>query len=138
MNTITITDLADVREGDIVTFEYEGYRYTGPTYGASFDSSVGALCVTGLILRTVNGLPSSLVTFISATREVVDLPTEPNAVIRDVEVKGHVRIYPLGRRTAHGWELFDEDGILQRSVYPKFITAWTPAEVVVTGERVTR
>ena len=37
--TITITDLADVRDGDICTVKIEGRQYTGPAYAGESDIS---------------------------------------------------------------------------------------------------
>ena len=75
--TITITDLAQVRDGDTCTVEIRGRQYTGPAYAGEGDSLVWA----GYLLRRRNGDPSAIVTFISATRTAPSLPTMGGSVI---------------------------------------------------------
>ena len=77
--TITITDLADVRDGDICTVEIGGRQYTGPAYAGVGDSTM--LIWGGYLMRSSTGKPGAYVTFISATRETPSLPTEPGSVI---------------------------------------------------------
>ena len=83
---ITITDLADVRDGDLCTVEIEGHQYTGPAYAGRGDILVWG----GRVLRYSHGEPGTLVVFLSATREAPALPTEPGSVILVHEANGVV------------------------------------------------
>ena len=76
-NTITITDLADVRDGDTVTVEFAGGTFVGPAY----TSGLGDMSAGGWRIRKRDGDPGEATTFVSATREVPDLPTELGSVI---------------------------------------------------------
>lgn len=81
--TITITDLADVRDGDICTVKLGGRQYTGPAY-----SGVGNVLKWGGHILRYNGEPYAYVVFLSATREVPALPTEPGSMILVHEALG--------------------------------------------------
>lgn len=83
--TITITDLGEVRDGDICTIEIEGRQYTGPACARGGNSLV--LDWGGYLLR-YNGKPRPHITFISATREVPSLPTKAGSVILIHEAAG--------------------------------------------------
>ena len=81
--TITITDLSEVRAGDLCTVEIGGHQYTGPAY-----SGVGNVLRWGGHTLRYNGVPRPYVTFVSATREVLALPTEPGSMILVHEALG--------------------------------------------------
>ena len=84
--TITITDLADVRDGDICTVEIDGHPYCGPAYAGMDDLLVWG----GRILRYSDGEPGTLVVFASATRESPSLPTKAGSVILVYKADGKV------------------------------------------------
>ena len=86
--TITITDLKDVQDGDMVTVKIEGRQYTGPAYAGESDSHL--LVWGGRVLRFSNGVPGAYVTFISASRETPSLPTERGSTIFIHEAAGTV------------------------------------------------
>ena len=71
--TITITDLADVREGDTVTVEFDGGTFIGPVR----TGSLGDLVAGGWRFRKGDGMPVVGTRFISATREAPAWPTAP-------------------------------------------------------------
>jgi len=68
MTTITITDIADLRAGDVATCSYEVHEFTGEVW----EGEHGTLLVGGTLVRYVDGLPNIRITLISATREVPD------------------------------------------------------------------
>ena len=76
---INITDLAQVRDGDICTVEIGGRQYTGPAYTGLGDSTM--LIWGGYLMRSSTGKPGAYVTFLSATRESPSLPTMRGSVI---------------------------------------------------------
>ena len=84
--TITITDLKDVRDGDMVTVKIEGRQYTGPAYTRGDDILVWG----GRALRYSHGEPYAYLTFVSATREAPTFPTEAGSVILVHEADGKV------------------------------------------------
>ena len=84
--TITITDLADVRDGDICTVKIGGRQYTGPAYAEEGDSLF--LAWGGYLLRDSTGEPDDYVVFLSATRTAPSLPTEPGSMILVHEARG--------------------------------------------------
>ena len=86
--TITITDLADVQDGDMVTVKIGGRQYTGPAYAEEGDSLF--LAWGGYLLRDSTGEPDDYVVFLSATRESPSLPTEAGSVILVHEACGEV------------------------------------------------
>ena len=86
--TITITDLADVQDGDMVTVEIAGRQYTGPAYAGAGDSRI--LLWGGNMLRYSSGKPGTNVTFVSATRTIPALPTMRGSVILVHEALGEV------------------------------------------------
>lgn len=75
MSTITIKDIDEVRAGDKVTVETVGglYQAGGDTVTATVVEEGSRLYVLG------RHLDSHHIRFISAEREVPDLPTEPGA-----------------------------------------------------------
>ena len=90
-STITITDLADVRDGDTVTVEFAGGTFVGPAY----TSGLGDMSAGGWRIRKRDGAPGEATTFVSATREVPGLPTDPGSVILVHEINGE----PVGSPT---------------------------------------
>ena len=107
MTAITITDIADLRAGDIATCSHAGHEFTGEVWeGAS-----GELLVGGTFVRYVGGHPSPTTTLVSATREVL-LPTEPGSVIANVVTKDGDR-YDRAMLANPGvcpWVATNEDG----------------------------
>ena len=83
---ITITDLADVRDGDICTVEIEGHQYTGPAYAGRGDLLVWC----GRALRCSSGEPGTRTAFVSATREAPTLPTKAGSMILVHKADGKV------------------------------------------------
>ncbi len=71
MSTIKISDLADVRAGDIVTVKHQDNTYTGPCQ----ETTSGVLWFIGYALRLSDGRPDSTITFVSAEREIPPAPT---------------------------------------------------------------
>ena len=69
--TITITDLADVREGDTVTVKFDGGTFVGPVRTTFF----GGLEAGGQLVRESGGGQPKSTRFISATREIPTWPT---------------------------------------------------------------
>ena len=86
--TSIITDLADVRDGDLCTVKIGGRQYTGPAYAVESDSLL--LAWGGYLLRYSTGKPDAFITFISATRETPSLPTERGSAIFIHEAHGEV------------------------------------------------
>ena len=108
--TITITDIADLRAGDVATCSYRGHEFTGEVWAASDDGSVlfaGAACV-----RVNDGRPSPAVSLVSATREVPDLPNELGSVIANVVTKDGDRYdrAMLAKPGVCPWAATNEDG----------------------------
>ena len=70
--TITITDLADVQAGDMVTTEYVPQQNEGTATisGIAYKCDSGALRLAGMMLRRPGGAHGSFQRFASATREV--------------------------------------------------------------------
>ena len=83
---ITITDLAQVRDGDICTVEIDGHPYCGPAYARGG----GILDWGGHALRYSDGEPGTLAAFVSATREAPTLPTKAGSVILVHKADGKV------------------------------------------------
>lgn len=89
--TITITDLSEVRAGDLCTVEIGGRQYTGPAYARGG----GILDWGGHALRYADGEPGTLAAFVSATREAPTLPTKAGRVILVHEADGKVSDPPV-------------------------------------------
>ena len=87
MATITITDIADLRAGDVATCSYKDHKFTGEVWAGAH----GELFLGPVVVRHYNGDPSPYLTRISATREVPDLPTELGSVIANVVRKNGLR-----------------------------------------------
>ena len=87
---IKITDLAQVRDGDICTVEIDGHPYCGPAYAGRDDLLVWG----GHALRYASGEPGILA-FVSATRETPSLPTRAGSVILVHEADGEVYDPPV-------------------------------------------
>ena len=135
--TITITDLAQVRDGDICTVEIEGRQYTGPAYAGGGDSLIWG----GHALRYSSEEPGILVAFVSATRIIPSLPTKAGSVILVHEACGEVCDPPVvavhdgdsvdpwkaSRQVGAFFWLSDED-----------ITRWQECDVTPRGEVIGR
>lgn len=63
--TITITDIKQLRAGDVATLSFGGHEFTGEVWASAY----GELLVGGTFVRHLADQRSALV-FISATREV--------------------------------------------------------------------
>ena len=137
--TITITDLADVRDGDLCTVEIDGRQYTGPAYAGEGDSTI--LLWGGYLMRYSTGKPDAYVTFISATRETPSLPTERGSTIFIHEAAGTVCDPPVSAT---------HDGDIERPWVPERkidgrnylgdedITRWQECDVTPRGEVIGR
>ena len=137
--TITITDLADVRDGDLVTVEIAGRQYTGPAYAGEGDSRF--LLWGGYLLRSSTWKPGAYVTFISATRETPSLPTERGSTIFIHEAAGTVCDPPVlavhdGADYAP-WGVARQIGSLEW-ICDKDITRWQKCDVTPRGEVIGR
>ena len=87
--TITITDREDLRPGDVATFEYvrrdgTAHPFTGPLWTQEGQN----LTIGGYPVRFSDGEWSRYYRFVSATRTVPDLPTEPGSIIHVYESRG--------------------------------------------------
>lgn len=83
MTSITITDISDLRAGDVATLSYKGYKFTGEVWR----DGAGGLRVGNSIIRYPSGTPGDSCTLVSATREVPDLPTKLGSVIANVDAR---------------------------------------------------
>ena len=138
--TITITDLADVRDGDICTVKIGGHQYTGPAYAEEGDNSL-FLAWGGYLLRCSTGKPDDYVVFLSATRESPILPTERGSAIFIHEALGEVCDPPVQAihdgDTVYPW-------IPERAICGTFwlneddITRWQECDVTPRGEVIGR
>ena len=134
--TITITDLADVRDGDICTVKIGGRQYTGPAY-----SGVGNVLKWGGHILRYNGEPYAYVVFLSATRETPSLPTERGSTIFIHEAAGTVCDPPVlavhdGADYAP-WGVARQIGSLEW-ICDKDITRWQKCDVTPRGEVIRR
>ena len=134
--TITITDLAQVRDGDICTVEIEGHQYTGPACAGGYD----ILLWGGHVLRYSDGEPG-ISAFVSATRETPSLPTEAGSVILVHEACGEVYDPPVlamhDRTTVIPWMVpasIGDDAWLS----DENITRWQECDVTPRGEVIGR
>ena len=137
--TITITDLADVRDGDICTVKIDGRQYTGPAYAGESDSLL--LAWGGYILRYSTGKPEAYVTFVSATRETPSLPTKAGSVILVHEACGEVWDPPV--LAAHDGADYAPWGVARQidglnSLSDEDITRWRECDVTPRGEVIGR
>ena len=132
MTTITITDINQLRAGDVATCSYRGHEFTGEVWAASDDGSVlfaGAACV-----RVNDGRPSPYVTLISATRDVPDLPTEPGSVIANVVTRYGLHydwatLARMANRSGLMWIVSSANWY--RWASPDEIISWDPCTVEV-------
>jgi len=127
MSTIEITDVSQVREGDVVTLAYRGHSFTGEAWN---DPDNEGLNVGADAIKWYGRLDRPHAVFIRATREVPDLPTEPGSVIVNATIKG------VSGLTA----ILDQDGLrrtwlvvghpISQFASAEDIAAWTPARIV--------
>ena len=134
--TITITDLADVRDGDICTVKIGGRQYTGPAY-----SGVGNVLKWGGHILRYNGEPYAYVVFLSATRETPSLPTERGSTIFIHEACGEVCDPPVvavhdGTDRAPWSVALQIDGLTYLS--DEDIARWQECDVTPCGEVIGR
>ena len=137
--TITITDLSEVREGDLCTVEIGGRQYVGLAYAGEDDSRI--LLWGDYMLRYSSGKPGTYVTFVSATRESPSLPTEAGSVILVHEACGEVCDPPV--LAAHdGTALIPWGAVRQIGILDWFsdgeITRWQECDVTPRGEVIGR
>jgi len=125
-----ITNLADVRPGDIVTWRHHGHEYTGPCYAGDSDN---ALSVAGWLLRSDDRGPGPVAKFVSAERPTPALPTKPGTVILVHEV-GSVAQEPPVPAILDGEG--DPMGIFPDGAWVgrHRVSAWQLAEVTPVGE----
>lgn len=123
MSTVEITRVEDVRAGDVVTVaDKYGGTYTGPTRRSG---TLGA--VFGPLGWAVDH--HSWI-FVRATRDLLDLPTEPGSVIVNATIRG-VEGQTAILDTSGAW--FTPGGVDGWWHAPEHITAWTPARIVPEG-----
>ena len=133
MSEQTITDLNEVREGDLCTVEIEGRQYTGPAYAGG-----GGILLWGEYpLRYNNNMSSTYITFISATRTIPALPTELGSVIFIHEALGESFDPPVPA-VRNGSDSFSW-GVSRRIGFPLWlddadITQWQECDVTPRGE----
>ena len=130
MTTITITEVADLRAGDIATFRYDGHEFTGEVRKDDF----GTLWVGPVVVRHYNGDPSRSCPLVSATREVPDLPTQLGSVIANVVTRDGAEydwamLADPGDDAGVSWVVAFSDGY--DWVRPDQIISWTPCTVEV-------
>ena len=135
--TITITDLAQVRAGDLCTVMIRGRQYVGPAYTYGGDDLLWGEST----LRYSSGKPGTYVTFVSATREAPTLPTERGSVILIHEACGEVYDPPVlavHDGTDHApWGVARQiDGLNYLS--DEDITRWQECDVTPRGEVIGR
>ena len=106
--TITITDIADLRAGDVATCSYRGHEFTGEVW-ASFR---GDLFVGETFVYSFDGHPSPTISLVSATRALPDLPIELGSVIANVVTKDGDRYdrAMLAKPGVCPWAATNEDG----------------------------
>ena len=130
--TITITDLSEVRAGDLCIVEIGGRQYTGPAYARVG----GILDWGGHALRYPNGEPGTLAAFVSATREAPTLPTKAGSVILVHEADGKVCDPPV-LAVNDGTELVPWNVVRPIGGYFWFsdedITRWQACEITPEG-----
>ena len=135
--TITITDLKDVQDGDMVTVKIEGRQYTGPAYTRGDDILVWG----GRALRYSHGEPYAYLTFVSATRETPSLPTKAGSVILVHEADGKVCDPPVlamhDGTNPVPWGVTRQIGSLGW-LRDENITRWQECDVTPRGEVVER
>ena len=134
---IEITDLADVRDGDICTVKIEGRQYTGPAYTGGGDSLIWG----GYLLRHHGGKPDDVAVFLFATRESPSLPTKAGSVILVHEACGVVCDPPVlavhdGTELAP-WAVARQSGNLDW-LRDEDITRWQECDVTPRGKVVER
>ena len=141
MSTIEITRVEDVREGDTVTMRDKfGGEYVGPV--RRIDAVVTPGTVLGFgpegsvtLAHSRDSyflgwrLASYRWTFIRATREVPDLPTEPGSVITNATIRGTEGVTAFLAWNGE-WQCDRGTGSGFNWANPEQITAWTPARIV--------
>ena len=81
MTTITITNINQLRAGDIATFSsFGGHEFSGEVW----ENKRGDLLIGPAVVRYFDATPSPSATLISATRTLSDLPSKPGSVIANV------------------------------------------------------
>lgn len=128
--TITITNINQLRAGDIATCSYDGHEFTGEVWGSAY----GPLFVGASFVRYADGRPSPAVSLVSATREVPDLPTELGSVIANVVTRDgcHYDWAMLADPTDGSgvlWIVSNADGYCW--AHPDYIISWDACTVEV-------
>lgn len=128
MSTVEITRVEDVRVGDVVVVARGDATATGRVHDVSRGPNVHL---------TVAYLPFTVIvgedhwTFVRATREGPDLPTEPGSVIVNATIRG-VEGQTAIRDPEGDW--FTTTCVEDYYYHaPEHITAWEPARVVPEG-----
>ena len=130
--TITITDIADLRAGDIATCSYDGHEFTGEAWPSS---TYGPLFVGASFVRYADGSPNPAVPLISATRALPDLPIELGSVIANVVTRDGCHydwampVTGPANSLGPSWVVSSADRY--DWVHPDQIVSWTPCTVEV-------
>ena len=134
---IKITDLKDVRDGDMVTVEIGCRPYTCPAYARGG----GILDWGGHALRYSSGEPGITTALVSATREVPSLPTRAGSVILVHKADGKVcdpPVLAMHDGTDHlPWGVVRQSGGFDW-LRDEDITRWQECDVTPRGEVVGR
>lgn len=120
MSLIEITDVDDVRAGDLVTLSWKGHEFTGLAWTTSSD---GRYMYVGpdIVSDRYGGCE-----FVKATREGPQLPTEPNSVIVDVTTTYGDKRALMVRDEDGEWR----DALSGDAWSSVEIKSWTPAKIV--------
>lgn len=130
MSVIEITDREDLRVGDVATFAFDGNEFTGPLW----TEGTGTLFIGPALVRYGGDSDYwSDCTFVRATREVPDLPTEPGSAVLVTECRGERADKPV----VAWWDDVETYWITPTRRFGGMtthdspdITEWTPAKVV--------
>lgn len=133
MTTITITDINQLRVGDVAKFTYRGgHEFSGEVWGEEDgDQFVGGTLVRlgrRTDLNEYKGHPSNYVTFISATRET-KLPEDLGSVIADVVDAGGIYYFRAICNVDGEWEAVNDYG--SSRLRPEEIASWAECHVEV-------
>lgn len=132
MNTIEITRIEDVRDGDRVTLTRDGTVLTGEVFRVRHGSARTYFEMTGMGDMSVARAGGAWV-FHAATREVPDLPTEPESVIVNATIRGEAG-HTAFLSDGGGWFTLRPVGAGHYRHSSEHITAWEPGRVVPNFE----
>ena len=129
MSTVEITRVEDVRAGDVVTITRNGTTVVGKIRDVEHGDYTH-LDIAALSSRLIVG-DDYWWTFVSATREVPDLPdlpTEPGSVIVNATIRGVEGLTAILDPEGDWFTTERIDGHYYHD--PEDITAWEPARIV--------